>query len=263
MQDWLHSIGSFCLTTDKSAGSVPDMERGVLAVGPGARIGELQARAFELADRYEDLAATARAAAVRWRWATPTSGLGDVEPLRLERLGCSPGRLLAGPPPAGSEREAIGYDALERVVCVREYDETGAVWLERFATWSAEAVEVACFRAPLDWGAERFPATLQSLLRMRLAGGLPAESERLMPPTGACFHDRYRHRDGRLVRVEEEAGDDTGARAVVVKEVVYDEEGRVVGIDRLGPDGREPVWRRPGSPHRSGARVRLPRQVCA
>ena len=72
-------------------------------------------------------------AAVRWRWATPTSGHGDVEPLRLQRMGCSPGRWLHRPPPPWQEHEAIGFDALGRVVCVRQYDATGEVWLERFS----------------------------------------------------------------------------------------------------------------------------------
>jgi hypothetical protein len=228
----------------------------------------LRLRAAELADRYDELLARADAAAVRWRWATPTSGYGDVEPLRLERMGCSPGRWLHRPPPPWREHEAIGYDALGRVVCVREYDDTGEVWLERFATWWRDAVEVACFRAPLECGAEPLPAKLQSVVAMRLAGGLPVESERLLPPTGSCGRERYRHDGGRLVQVEEDSCDEGGGLATVVKEVIYGDDGRVTGIDRLGSDGRRVVWRLDGSgraAHRNGARpvTRARRQVCA
>jgi hypothetical protein len=214
----------------------------------------LRARALDLADRYEELAARAKVAAVRWSWATPSSGHGDVEPLRLQRMGCSPGELLHQRPPARREHEMIGYDELGRVVCVRQYDDTGAVWLERFASWSEVAVEVACFRAPLDFGSEPLPAKLQSVLAMRLAGGLPADSERILPPTGSCARERYRHENGRLVRVEEDSCDEAGALVTVVKEVLYDDDGHVIGVDRLGPDGRRSVWRR-DEPRRESAPV--------
>jgi hypothetical protein len=249
------------------------MERGL----PGAAVeepaaaydGGLRARADELACRYDDLAATADAAAVRWRWATPTSGHGDVEPLRLERMGCAPGRWLHRPPPPWREHEAIGFDALGRVVCVRQYDATGEVWLERFATWGRDEVEVTCFRAPLECAGRELPAELQSVVRMRLAGEKPVESERYMPPTGSCSRERYRHEGGRLARVEEDSCDEGGGLATVLKEVVYGEDGRVTGVDAVGPDGRRVVWRSGGQPHpaRREARpfvpARLRRQVCA
>jgi hypothetical protein len=235
------------------------MERGLLraAVEEPAAAGRegLRARAEELAHRYDDLAAAADAAAVRWRWATPTSGHGDVEPLRLERMGCAPGRWLHRPPPPWEEHEAIGFDALGRVVCVRQYDASGAVWLERFADWGRDEVEVACFRAPLEWGGgAELPASLQCVMRMRLARGVPVESERFLPPTGSCSRERYRYDDGRLVRVEEDT---------VVKEVLYGEDGRVMGVDVLGPDGRDAVWRRGADLRlaRSRAPVRVRRQV--
>ena len=248
------------------------MERGLLraAVGEPAAstVGSVRARAEALTDRYEELATLAETAAVRWRWATPTSGHGDVEPLRLERMGCSPGRWLHRPPPPWQEHEAIGFDALGRVVCVREYDATGEVWLERFSIWSRDRVEVACFRAPLECGGRELPAELQSLMRMRLAAGKPVESERFMPPTESCSRERYRHEGGRLERVEEDSCDDGGGLATVVKEVVYGEDGRVTGIDALGSEGRQAVWRLGGQPHpaRREARPsppgRLRRQVC-
>jgi hypothetical protein len=230
--------------------------------------GGLRTRADELADRYEGLATAAEAAAVRWRWATPTSGHGDVEPLRLERMGCSPGRWLHRPPPPWHEHEAIGFDALGRVVCVREYDAAGEVWLERFASWGRDRVEVACFRAPLECGDGELPAELQSVTRVRFAGGTPVEGERYMPPTGSCTRERYRHEGGRLARVEEDSCDDGGGLATVVKEVVYGEDGRVTGIDALSPDGRQAVWRHGGQPHparreaRPSVAGRLRRQAC-
>ena len=248
------------------------MERGLPQVAVEERTtsndGGLRTRADELADRYEELAAEAETAAVRWRWATPTSGHGDVEPLRLERIGCSPGRWLHRPPPPWHEHEAIGFDAIGRVVCVREYDATGEVWLERFASWGRDQVEVACFRAPLECGDGELEAELQSVTRVRLAGGTPVESERYMPPTGSCTRERYRHEGGRLARVEEDSCDDGGGLATVVKEVVYGDDGRVAGIDALGPDGRQAVWRRGGQPHparreaRPSVAARLRRQVC-
>jgi hypothetical protein len=248
------------------------MERGLPQVAVEERAtsndGGLRTRADELADRYEELAAEAETAAVRWRWATPTSGHGDVEPLRLERIGCSPGRWLHRPPPPWDEHEAIGFDAIGRVVCVREYDATGEVWLERFASWGRDQVEVACFRAPLECGDGELEAELQSVTRVRLAGGTPVESERYMPPTGSCTRERYRHEGGRLARVEEDSCDDGGGLATVVKEVVYGDDGRVAGIDALGPDGRQAVWRRGGQPHsarreaRPSVAARLRRQVC-
>jgi len=248
------------------------MERGLSRTAtevPAAAIeGWVRTRAEELAGRYEELASRAEAAAVRWRWATPTSGHGDVEPLRLERMGCSPGRWLHRPPPPWQEHEAIGFDALGRVVCVRQYDGAGDVWLERFSVWSRDQVEVACFRAPLECGGRELPAELQSVMRMRLAGGKPVESERFMPPTGSCSRERYRHEGGRLARVEEDSCDDGGGLATVVKEVVYGEDGRVTGVDALGPDGRRAVWRHGGQlrPARREARLsapgRLRRQVC-
>ena len=249
------------------------MERGLSRTAveepADATEGRVRLRADELADRYEELADGVETAAVRWRWATPTSGHGDVEPLRLERMGCSRGRWLHRPPPPWQEHEAIGYDALGRVVCVRQYDGTGEVWLERFSIWSRDQVEVACFRAPLECGGRELPAELQSVVRMRLAGGKPVESERFMPPTGSCSRERYRHEGGRLARVEEDSCDDGGGLATVVKEVVYGEDGRVTGIDVLGPDGRQAVWRRAGQPRpsrreaRLSAPGRLRRQVCA
>jgi hypothetical protein len=248
------------------------MERGLpraaVEVPVVAADGGLRARADELAGRYEELAARAEAAAVRWRWATPTSGHGDVEPLRLERIGCSQGRWLHRPPPPWHEHEAIGFDAIGRVVCVREYDATGEVWLERFAAWGRDQVEVACFRAPLECGDGELEAELQSVTRVRLAGGTPVESERYMPPTGSCTRERYRHEGGRLARVEEDSCDDGGGLATVVKEVVYGEDGRVTGIDALGPDGRRAVWRHEGQPHPARREARPPvagrlrRQVC-
>ena len=248
------------------------MERGLPQVAVGERTtsndGGLRTRADELADRYEGLAAEAETAAVRWRWATPTSGHGDVEPLRLERMGCSPGRWLHRPPPPWDEHEAIGFDAIGRVVCVREYDATGEVWLERFASWGRDQVEIACFRAPLECGDGELAAELQSVTRVRLAGGTPVESERYMPPTGSCTRERYRHEGGRLARVEEDSCDDGGGLATVVKEVVYGDDGRVAGIDALGADGRQAVWRRGGQPHaarreaRPSVAGRLRRQVC-
>jgi len=161
----------------------------------------LPARAAELAGRYDELATEADWAAVRWRWATPASGHGDVEPLRLERMGREPGRWLHRPPPPWQQHEAIGFDALGRVVCVREYDAGGEVSLERFAAWTRDAVEVACFRAPRDSADGELPPRLQSVLRMRLTDGEPVESERYLPPTGTCARERYRHEAGRLRRL--------------------------------------------------------------
>jgi hypothetical protein len=248
------------------------MERGLLRTAgeePAAAVGSLRARAEELADHYEGLATLADTAAVRWRWATATSGRGDVEPLRLERMGCSPGRWLHRPPPPWQEHEAIGFDALGRVVCVRQYDATGEVWLERFSVWSRDRVEVACFRAPLECGGRELPAELQSLTRMRLVAGKPVDSERFLPPTGSCSRERYRYEGGRLARVEEDSCDDGGGLATVVKEVVYGEDGRVAGIDALGSGGRRAVWRDGRQPHpawreaRSSTPGRLRRHVCA
>jgi hypothetical protein len=248
------------------------MERGLARVATvepaAANDGGLRARAEELSDRYEELALRADMAAVRWRWATATSGHGDIEPLRLQRIGCSPGHWLHRPPPPWQEHEAIGFDALDRVVCVRQYDGTGEVWLERFASWTRDHVEVACYRAPLECGDGELPAELQCVMRMQLAAGKPVESERYMPPTGSCTRERYRHEGGRLMRVEEDSCDEGGGLATVVKEVVYGEDGRVTGIDALGPDGRQAVWRHGGQPHparreaRPPAPGRLRRQVC-
>ena len=248
------------------------MERGLLsATVPepvAAAEGGLRARAEELAPRYEQLVARADAAAVRWCWATPTSGHGDVEPLRLQRLGCTPGWRLHRPPPPWQEHEAIGFDALSRVVCVRQYDATGEVWLERFAAWSRDHVEVVCFRAPVECGDGELPAELQCVMQMRLAAGHPVESERYMPPTGSCSRERYRYEGGRLARVEEDSCDEGGGLATVVKEVLYGEDGRVVGVDAVGPEGRQAIWRHGGQPHparreaRPSAPGRLRRQVC-
>jgi hypothetical protein len=248
------------------------MERGLTWTAVEAAVpnddGGLRARAGELARRYDELVAVADSAAVRWRWATPASGYGDIEPLRLERMGCSPGHWLHRPPPPWREHEAIGYDALGRVVWVREYDAAGEVWLERFATWSRDGVEVACFRAPLECGEEPLAAVLQAVSVIRLAGGTPVESERYLPPTGACSRERYRHEGGRLARVEEDSCDDAGGLATVVKEVLYSEDGRVAGVDRVGPEGRRSVWRPSGQLHasRRAARAqngRVRRQICA
>lgn len=248
------------------------MERGLLsaavAVPAAATGGGLRARADDLADRYDELVTRADRAAVRWRWATPTSGHGDIEPLRLQRMGCSPGRSLHRPPPPWEEHEAIGFDALSRVVCVRQYDATGEVWLERFCTWSRDHVEVVCFRAPLECGDGELPAELQCVMQMRLAAGRPVESERYMPPTGSCSRERYRFEGGRLARVEEDSCDEGGGLATVVKEILYGEDGRVVGVDAVGPEGRQPIWRHGGQPHparreaRPSAPGRLRRQVC-
>ena len=248
------------------------MERGLLGAAveepAAAHDGGLRARAEVLAGRYEELAQRAELAAVRWRWATPTSGHGDIEPLRLERMGCAPGHRLHRPPPPWQEHEAIGFDALDRVVVVRQYDATGEVWLERFASWARDEVEVACYRAPLECGDGELPAELQSVMRMRLAAGKPVESERYMPPTESCSRERYRHEGGRLARVEEDSCDEGGGLATVVKEVVYGEDGRVTGIDALGPEGRQAVWRHGGQPHPARREARPPasgrfrRQVC-
>jgi hypothetical protein len=225
------------------------MERGlteaVVAAAVGSDAEGVRLRARRLAGRYEELVAEADAAAIRWRWATPSSGHGHIEPLRLERMGWSPGQWLHRPPPPWQEHEAIGFDALGRVVCVREYDATGEVWLERFVAWSRDSAEVACFRAPLECDGASLPAALQAVTLVRLAAGRPLESERFLPPTGACTRERYRHEGGRLARVEEDACDERGELATIVKEVVYGEDGRVAGIDRLGPDGRHAVWRAP------------------
>jgi hypothetical protein len=229
----------------------------------------LQRRAAELAGRYDELATEADAAAVRWEWATPTSGFGDVEPLRLERMGCSPGRRLDEAPPHWREHEAIGLDLLDRIVCVRQYDTTGEVWFERFALWGRDHVLLAGFRAPLEWLGKALEARLESLVEVRLEHGMPVRSARLLPPTGSCSRERYRHEAGRLAFVEEDSCDAGGGLETVVKQIVYDQDGRVTGIDWVGPGGRRPVWRRPQAQHtgrRSGARLaggRSRRQVCA
>jgi hypothetical protein len=251
---------------------VPGMERGLpraaVEVPVADNDGGLRARAKVVGDRYEELALAAEMSAVRWRWATPTSGHGDVEPLRLERMGCAPGRWLHRPPPPWQEHEAIGFDALGRVVCVRQYDHTGEVWLERFASWTRDDVEVACFRPPLESGDGMLEAELQAVVQLRLAAGKPVESERYMPPTGSCSRERYRHEGGRLARVEEDSCDEGGGLATVVKEILYGEDGRVMGVDALGPDGRQPVFRQGGQPHparreaRPSVPARLRRQVC-
>lgn len=205
------------------------MERGA-AAGPAAGEGDLRARAGRLAASYSALAARASVEAVRWRWATPSSGYGFVEPLRLERMGCSPGHWLEGRPPLGVEHEAIGFDADDRVVCVRQHDVSGQVWLERFARWSVAEVEVACFTT--------LPAALQCVTVVRLAGGLPVESERFLPPTGSGLAERYEYEGGRLARVVEHGGVD-----VVVKEVVYGADGLVAGVDSFEGGVRRAVWR--------------------
>jgi hypothetical protein len=241
------------------------MERGLtgaaVEAATAASRGGLAERTAELAGRYEEVATQADAAAVRWRWATPTSGHGDVEPLRLERMGCSRGRWLHRPPPPWIEHEAIGFDALGRVVCVRQYDTTGEVWLERFAAWERNGVEVACFRPPLEWDDGQLPAELQWLTVIRLVGGRPVESERYLPPTGSSSRERYRHEGGRLARVEEEACDQENGLVLVVKEVVYGEDGRVAGIDAVGPSGRRAVWRRGEQPAPVRTEARLPAPV--
>jgi hypothetical protein len=236
------------------------MERGLLRAAAERAAGppevDLPARADGLAARYEELAAAAEAAAVRWRWATPTSGRGDVEPLRLERMGCTPGQWLHRPPSPWREHEAIGFDALGRVACVRQYDAAGEVWLERFVAWSRERVEVFCFRPPLECGDDALPAELQSVALMRLAAGKPVGSERYLPPTGSCSRERYRHEGSRLARVEEDSCDEAGGLATVIKEVVYGEDGRVAGIDEIGPDGRRAVWRSGAQPDPAQTEVR-------
>jgi hypothetical protein len=204
---------------------------GVARTAPDA----LRARAAALAGRYDELAEAAGAAAVRWRWATPTSGRGDVEPLRLERMGRTPGRWLRHAP-AGREHETIGFDAADRVVCVRQHDATGEVWLARFAAWEDEAVELACFRAPVG----ALAAQLQAVTRVRLSAGVPVASERFLPPTGSRVRERYVHRDGRLASVEEH--DDRSG--TVVKEILYGADGEVEAVDAVGAGGRETVWRR-------------------
>ncbi len=229
----------------------------------------LRRRAAELSGHYDELALAADAVVVRWEWATATSGFGDLEPLRLERMGCSPGHRLEEAPPRGRDHEAIGHDVLDRVVSVRQYDETGELWLERLALWGRESVTVAGFRTPLEWAGGALPARLESLVEIRLEGGLPVDSVRLLPPTGSCSRERYRHEHGRLAFVEEDGCDAGGGLETVVKEIVYGQDGRVTGIDQVGPGGRRPVWRRADAPHtgrRSGARLaggRFRRQVCA
>src|SRR5919199_1697334 len=84
------------------------LSRGAVEEPVVVRAGELQRRAEQLAGLYQDLLAAAEGAAVRWRWATPTSGHGDVEPLRLERMGCAPGPWLHRPPPPWQEHGARG-----------------------------------------------------------------------------------------------------------------------------------------------------------
>jgi hypothetical protein len=195
---------------------------------PAGREGDVRARAGRLAGSYSALATRAALEAVRWRWATPSSGYGFAEPLRLERMGCSPGDWLEGPPPLGLEHEAIGFDASDRVAWVRQHDATGEIWLERFARWSAGEVEVACFSA--------LPARLQCVTLVRLAGGVPVESERYLPPTGSGCRERYEYERGRLARVVEEGG-------TVVKEIVYGADGRVAGVDALEGGLRRAVWR--------------------
>lgn len=201
------------------------MESGVAAVSSAGE-GHVRTRAAQLADSYPALAARAAAEAVRWRWATPTSRHGFVEPLRLERMGRSPGHWLDERPSPGSEHEEIGLDAGDRVVCVRQRDVTGEVWLERFARWSPDEVEVACFTTR--------PVQLQCVTVVRLAGGLPAEAERYLPPTASGGRERYVYEHGRLARVAEDGA---------VKEIVYGADGLVAGVDALKGGARRAVWR--------------------
>ena len=201
------------------------MERGGAAV-TAAGDGDVRARAGRLSGAYSALAARAAAEAVRWRWGTASSGHGFVEPLRLERMGSSPGAWLDRRPPLGTEHEAIGLDAAGRVVCVRQHDGTGVVWLERFARWSAGEVEVACFTT--------LPAELQCVTVLRLVDGVAVESERYLPPTGSGSRERYEYEGGRLARVAEDGA---------VKVIVYGADGFVAGVDLLEGDARRAVWR--------------------
>ena len=202
------------------------MERGVSAV-PAAGEQDVRVRAERLAGAYATLAARAAAEAVHWRWATPSSCHGFLEPLRLERMGCAPGGWLDGRPSLGYEYEAVGLDALDRVACVRQHDVTGEAWLERFARWSAGEVEVACFTTTP-------PGELQRVTVVRLVDGLPSASERYLPPTASGSRERYEYAGGRLARVVEDG---------VVKEIVYAGDGAVAGIDALVDGVRRAVWR--------------------
>ena len=197
-----------------------------MAAAPAAGEADVRVRARRLADSYSALASWAAAEAVRWRWATPSSGHGFVEPLWLERMGCTPGPWLEGPPVAGVEHEAIGFDARDRVVCVRQHDAAGEVWLERFSRWSAGEVELASFTT--------LPAQLQCVTVVRLASGRPVESERYLPPPGSGWRERYEYEGDRLARVAEDG---------LVKEIVYGADGLVAGVDALEAGGRRAVWR--------------------
>ena len=184
--------------------------------------------------------------------------LSDLFQTELRSLGINSSLAFVREPEGNGGAEHLIRTVKERLL-----------WLERFATWGRDEVEVTCFRAPLECTGRDLPAALQSVIRMRLAGGKPVESERYMPPTGSCSRERYRHEGGRLARVEEDSCDEGGGLATIVKEVVYGEDGRVTGVDAVGPDGRRVVWRSGGQPHparrevRPSVPARLRRQVCA
>ena len=136
---------------------------------------------------------------MRWRWATPTSGHGDVEPLRLERMGCTPGQWLHRPPPPWQEHEAIGFDALDASCASASTTpraRSGSIGSPR---GDRDQVEVACYRAPLDCGDGELPA--RAAIRHADAVRRPAaRRERALHAPDRVVHPRALPARGRPAR---------------------------------------------------------------
>jgi len=109
-------------------------------------------RLRSLADEYLRRKTAAEGQVRRWQWAT--APWFDIRPLWLERQNFRLGRLLKGLPKKLNGKVEVGLDEWDRVVCERQYNESG--FYETFYDWFATPIEAAHY----DYHSDKSPINI-------------------------------------------------------------------------------------------------------
>ncbi len=185
------------------------------------------------AQPYPRLRADAEAAVARWEWAAAGSELHRIEPFVRERETLPEPKLLREAPRPPANVELYGYDQHERIVLVREFDDSGDVVEEEFLRHApGEITSIGFFIS-------RHEPRLGLICRWRLRDGQVRE---LTKAFGSGIEGegreawvsvaRYLYSGERVEQVEEEEFSDlwSGRRTDALITPTYAPDGRLLEL---------------------------------